>query len=342
MAGRIVRCKACGEKIRLAVQEPEVAEGRKRISRSRSASGRKPKRESPSWFLSWPVIAGMAFIGLLLFGLGVLLAVYKPWNKEGREALLSGKAPPSASRNSVAIYIAQDGRCSALPDGTQMKEVKRIEEEEFSDFEGGGEVKSINPAGFADKITQICKELELGPGEDGGLRNFKIEELTLPLRIRLVWNAPLGKCRISVGSIFHGYDDQGLKRASKACKQILQTGVTDMEIESGEDVHFDNFLKVLSMVSQLDPKELEIMRWRDSDRNIPNVASFDFKGKGEKVKISIFCHPETKFKDLYPYLRVCDLAGARKILIGTSPGNSLQLTFPWVIGEGYWPEEEDE
>ncbi len=78
----------------------------------------------------------------------------------------------------------------------------------------------------------------------------------VPLMVHLKWNAPRRQCRVTVGSIFCGYDSEGLQRALVKASRIRQSGVKKAEIDAGGDVRIGWVVQTLNMLIRAGLKEI--------------------------------------------------------------------------------------
>jgi biopolymer transport protein ExbD len=93
--------------------------------------------------------------------------------------------------------------------------------------------------------------------KDKGLKNVKVEEQKLPIRVTLTWNVATRQAKVYVGQSFAGIADQGgLEAASKKVRQIKATGTEKAEIDADNKIPFRYVVETLNMLITARLKEI--------------------------------------------------------------------------------------
>jgi biopolymer transport protein ExbD len=93
--------------------------------------------------------------------------------------------------------------------------------------------------------------------KDKGLKNVKVEEQKLPIRVTMYWNVATQQSKVYVGQSFTGIADQGgLARAMEKVKQIKATGTDKAEIDAVPDLPFRYVVECLNMLIRSRVKEI--------------------------------------------------------------------------------------
>ena len=93
--------------------------------------------------------------------------------------------------------------------------------------------------------------------KDKGLKNVKVEEQKLPIRVTLTWNVATRQAKVYVGQSFTGIADQGgLEAAKKKVRQIKATGTEKAEIDADNKIPFRYVVETLNMLIQSRLKEI--------------------------------------------------------------------------------------
>lgn len=92
---------------------------------------------------------------------------------------------------------------------------------------------------------------------DRGQEPFRVEKQDLPVQILLRWNAPRRQCRVSVGRVFCGYDNEGVARALHKVRQLRNAGMDRAEIEAGGDVQMLWVVQTLNMLIESGLKHID-------------------------------------------------------------------------------------
>lgn len=93
--------------------------------------------------------------------------------------------------------------------------------------------------------------------KDKGLKNVKVEEQKLPIRVTLTWNVATRQAKVYVGQSFTGIADQGgLEAAKKKVRQIKATGTEKAEIDADNKIPFRYVVETLNMLISARLKEI--------------------------------------------------------------------------------------
>lgn len=93
--------------------------------------------------------------------------------------------------------------------------------------------------------------------KDKGLKNVKVEEQKLPIRVTLTWNVATRQAKVYVGQSFTGIADQGgLAAAKKKVRQIKATGTEKAEIDADNKIPFRYVVETLNMLISSRLKEI--------------------------------------------------------------------------------------
>jgi biopolymer transport protein ExbD len=93
--------------------------------------------------------------------------------------------------------------------------------------------------------------------KDKGLKNVKVEEQKLPIRVTLTWNVATRQAKVYVGQSFTGIADQGgLEAAKKKVRQIKATGTEKAEIDADNKIPFRYVVETLNMLISSRLKEI--------------------------------------------------------------------------------------
>ena len=93
--------------------------------------------------------------------------------------------------------------------------------------------------------------------KDKGLKNVKVEEQKLPIRVTLTWNVATRQAKVYVGQSFTGIADQGgLAAAKKKVRQIKATGTDKAEIDCDNKIPFRYVVETLNMLISSRLKEI--------------------------------------------------------------------------------------
>lgn len=93
--------------------------------------------------------------------------------------------------------------------------------------------------------------------KDKGLKNVKVEEQKLPIRVTLTWNVATRQAKVYVGQSFTGIADQGgLQAAKKKVRQIKATGTEKAEIDADNKIPFRYVVETLNMLISSRLKEI--------------------------------------------------------------------------------------
>jgi biopolymer transport protein ExbD len=93
--------------------------------------------------------------------------------------------------------------------------------------------------------------------KDKGLKNVKVEEQKLPIRVTMYWNVATQQAKVYVGQTFTGIADQGgLDRAKEKVRQIKATGTDKAEIDAVPELPFRFVVECLNMLIQTNVKEI--------------------------------------------------------------------------------------
>ncbi|MHC5020256.1 MAG: ExbD/TolR family protein [Planctomycetota bacterium] len=93
--------------------------------------------------------------------------------------------------------------------------------------------------------------------KDKGLKNVKVEEQKLPIRVTLTWNVATRQAKVYVGQSFTGIADQGgLQAAQKKVRQIKATGTEKAEIDADSKIPFRYVVETLNMLITARLKEI--------------------------------------------------------------------------------------
>ena len=93
--------------------------------------------------------------------------------------------------------------------------------------------------------------------KDKGLKNVKIEEQKLPIRVSLTWNLATKQCKVYVGQKYTGIADQdGLQKAERGVKEIKATGTEKAEIDAQPNIPFRYVVQTLNMLIRARLKEI--------------------------------------------------------------------------------------
>jgi len=93
--------------------------------------------------------------------------------------------------------------------------------------------------------------------KDKGLKNVKVEEQKLPIRVTLTWNVATRQAKVYVGQSFTGIADQGgLSAAKKKVRQIKATGTEKAEIDCDPKIPFRYVVETLNMLISSRLKEI--------------------------------------------------------------------------------------
>ena len=93
--------------------------------------------------------------------------------------------------------------------------------------------------------------------KDKGLKNVKVEEQKLPIRVSMRWNPRTQQAKIYVGTTNLGIVEQGgLEKAMRQVQRIFKTGTTKSEIDAVPELPFRYVVQVLNMLMQTDVEEI--------------------------------------------------------------------------------------
>ncbi|MCI0342172.1 MAG: biopolymer transporter ExbD [Planctomycetales bacterium] len=93
--------------------------------------------------------------------------------------------------------------------------------------------------------------------KDKGLKNVKIEEQKLPIRVTLMWNAHTRQAKVYVGQQYMGIADKGgLKAAESRVREIKTTGTEKAEIDAEPKMPFKYVVETLNALIRTRVKEI--------------------------------------------------------------------------------------
>ena len=93
--------------------------------------------------------------------------------------------------------------------------------------------------------------------KDKGLKNVKVEEQKLPIRVTMMWNVATQQAKVYVGQTFTGIADQGgLDKARNKVREIKATGTDKAEIDAQPDLPFRYVVECLNMLITTNVKEI--------------------------------------------------------------------------------------
>ena len=93
--------------------------------------------------------------------------------------------------------------------------------------------------------------------KDKGLKNVKVEEQKLPIRVSLYWNDKTRQCKVYVGMKLSGIADQGgIEAAEKRVKEIKATGTEKSEIDADPKIPYKYVVDCLNMLIRARMKEI--------------------------------------------------------------------------------------
>ncbi len=93
--------------------------------------------------------------------------------------------------------------------------------------------------------------------KDKGLKNVKIEEQKLPIRVTLMWNAHTRQAKVYVGQQYMGIADKGgLRAAENRVREIKTTGTEKAEIDAETKMPYRYVLETLNALIRTRIKEI--------------------------------------------------------------------------------------
>jgi hypothetical protein len=98
------------------------------------------------------------------------------------------------------------------------------------------------------RVLEGDRNLPIFLPTDGNLVHDGRDSSRLPIRIVLRMNPNNRKCKVYVGQVLCNYDDQGIGKAGKLVKEIVEKGVNTAEIDAGGDVPMHWVLEALDML----------------------------------------------------------------------------------------------
>ncbi|MHC4600682.1 MAG: prenyltransferase/squalene oxidase repeat-containing protein, partial [Planctomycetota bacterium] len=194
-------------------------------------------------------------------------------------------------------------------------------------------------------LAAACEKAPMervGPGSPGGgLQNYKIEEMKLPVRIVLRWNPTIKRCKVYVGQVLCNYDERGIERALQKVKQIKQTGVYPAEIDAGGDVPVRWVIEAFRMLVRADMEEINFtgrvnpLGGKASPKEVPKFIQQKKEGLFlPDVTVEVLFKRGTEFRYVQALMQLCARMGIYKIKVGDFPGEMLDFSLPTDMGMG--------